>query len=423
MKHTVISYTLPLLAAISLLSGCITPYNPKTGHYPSLLVVEGIIVDGETTIRLSRSADIYPEEDEEYYYSIGDAAYITGVAGAQVWIEGENGARFDAIEMPGGWDFGGSLPTEYIATGVSLEDDVRYRLCISSNGQEYQSDFRFPQSTPPIDNIDFSTENSGAYSVDVTFDVTGEPDQSRYYLWSYEETWEFHAQVLASHYFVGPEPNANYSYQDYLNFSNDDNANNDLTIQAYPNEISPYYYCWNNYKSKEILLANTDLLAENKLIDHLLYTIDRSSTRLQSLYHTRVYLYSIGEDAYRYFSNQKKFTDETDDIFAPIPSEMRGNIVNLTTPDVPVIGFVDVSRRTDHEVFLGPNSYYDIPASECFTVSDQNMEEVTYPFEWLYLVSNDPMFDTSIYAPSTCIDCRVLGGGKNRPSWWPNDHY
>ena len=135
MKHTVISYTLPLLAAISLLSGCITPYNPKTGHYPSLLVVEGIIVDGETTIRLSRSADIYPEED---YYSIGDAAYITGVFGAQVWIEGENGARFDAIEMPGGWDFGGSLPTEYIATGVSLEDDVRYRLCISSNGLEYQ---------------------------------------------------------------------------------------------------------------------------------------------------------------------------------------------------------------------------------------------------------------------------------------------
>ncbi len=94
MKH--IKYTLVILAAISLLSDCITPYDLKVGGFEDLLVVEGVIVDGETTIRLSRSMPLNPDEEEW--------AGARPVSGARVWIEGENGDRFDAIEQSSsGW--------------------------------------------------------------------------------------------------------------------------------------------------------------------------------------------------------------------------------------------------------------------------------------------------------------------------------
>ncbi len=409
MKH--IKHAAVIFAAMCLLSDCITPYDLKVDGFADLLVVEGVIVDGETTIKLSRSMPLDPEENEW-----GNARPVSG---ANVWIEAENGDRFDALESVG--------PGEYIAPDVRLVDDLRYRLRITSDGEEYESDWRLPQSTPPIESMDFHLSGDDG-PLQVRFNVYGEADRSRYYLWSYEETWEIFAYNAATHYFGHPAfPGETFSYEEYFESLEDETTSNDLTVIKYPNENpTPYYYCWKYNRSKELLLASTDLLAANTLKDHVLYEIGLSEDRLSSLYHTKVLLYSIGQDTYYYYSNQRENTDQAGSIFAPIPSEMMGNIVNTTSPGVPVIGFVDVSRRVAYDIFLDRrDSHYRPPYSSCITAS--NLAEITAlgrsPREF-YLFFFDNTMDVHMdLTLRPCLDCREIGGSKIRPSWWPNNHY
>ncbi|MDR2894710.1 MAG: DUF4249 domain-containing protein, partial [Alistipes sp.] len=338
-------------------------------------------------------------------------------------IEGEEGTRFEAHE---------ENPGEYTAYDVALNDEVSYRLRISSGGEEYESDYRLPQSTPPIEEISFELKDEGG-PFQVRFSVRGEADQSRHYLWSYEETWEIHSNQVASHYFGVPFdpvptvptlPDRTYSFGDYIDSISDNDPDNNLQPLAFMTP-PPYHYCWQYNKSKEILLADTEFVTENVLKDHVLYDIGLSDSRISYLYHTKVYLYSIGEDAYYYYTNQKKNTDETGSVFSPIPSEMQGNIVCTTSPEEPVIGFVEVSRRVEKETFLDPQeSPYVTPYNYCEIA--YNIERINELGMWPYdffLVTYDQTFNITLMSQRRCVDCRQMGGVKVRPDWWPNDHY
>lgn len=443
-------------AAFFFLSGCVTPYEAPflNEDFKDLLVVEGTITDGETIIKLSRSYPIYPPDDAEGEYYGSKPVY-----GASVWVEGENGERFDAEDHFTG---------EYIASGVTFSDDVRYRLRIAVDGEEYESDYRLPQHTPSIESVDFHLKNGNAGPLEVRFNVNAEEDDSRYYLWRYEENWEIHAAERALQYFGHPNfPGVRFSYLEFFNsFINEDGfsdyGNNigGVVPMDFPGGESPYYYCWKNNKSKELLLAATDLLTENALQDHVLYEIDLSDDRLSSLYNTKISLYSIGEDAYFYYLNQKRNTDETGSIFSPIPAEMRGNIVNTTSPNVPVIGFVDVAVLSLQDIYLEDYDLYQ-PRYNPYTIYSGDMDYVSsqmkgylaalqeipideleptvvaqymstfYPIiaNLAYNVPSGAPYEMGHYTYNVkvteedCIDCRRLGGNKNRPSWWPNDHY
>jgi hypothetical protein len=410
MKYT--SYTLFMLTVACLAAGCISPYEPKgIEAYRSLLAVDGVIVEGETVIRLSRSIDLGSYEQS------GDV----WIAGAKVWVEGENGDRFDAVESES-WN-----PGEYRADGVVLHDDVRYRLRISWDGEEYQSEYRIPQSTPPFKDIDFHLKDATSGPLQVRVNVEGEPGTSRHYLLNYKETWEIHAPLLATLYLAhpddpdGPLNQFRYSIGEYNDLITDDNPENNPRIFQYENWISPYYYCWGYYDSKEILLADTEFLTENKLTNHVLYEIDVASNRLSHLYHTSISLYSIGEDAFYYYTNQKRNTDETGDIFGPIPSEMPGNIVCTSSPEIPAIGFVEVSTRTRSEFFLDPRPYYRPRPLNCVIVNSKDGFGDLSP-DSFYLQDIDAAAGKQFYAQQTCLDCRTQGGVKQRPDWWPNNH-
>lgn len=400
MKY--LSYVLSIIAVSCLLATCITEYSPGdlSGH-DGLLVVEGVIVEGETTIMLSRSVAL----------NSNDLLSQQGISGALVWIEGEKGERFDAVEHP---DF----PGEYRAAIDILDKESRYRLRISWNGEEYNSDFRTPQSTPPIKEVNFHMLDEKEGPVQVLLSVDGEPGGSRHYLWSYEETWETNAAMMATQYFSYEE--GDYG-RDGLGYPFSYGGTN---VFDYPNHYQPVYFCWKYNNSKEILLADTELLTENTLKNRLLYEISLDNDRLSQLYHTKINLYSIAEDAYYYYTNQKKNTDETGSIFAPIPSEMQGNIVCTTSPGVPVIGFVDISKRVQHEASLDRPVGYRQPYRDCKAISLDELNGVGYSSDMLFLYQYLPSMPPQIFlATRNCLDCRTQGGTKNRPGWWPNDHY
>jgi hypothetical protein len=411
-------YTTITIAAACLLGGCITEFTPDiTTDHQSLLVVEGTIVDGETVITLNWSEGLYDDEEEGGIIGWGyDGFRIMPPTGATVTIEGEGGERFEAVETTYG---------EYRATGVTLDNNTRYRLHISLDGENYASQWRLPQATPPIESIDFHEKDG---MVQVRVNVTGEPGGPRHYRWSYEETWEIRATIMAQSYFGMYE--GDYSGYSLGAFRS---SEGELKTWSYPGYQSPFYYCWGYDRSRQLLLGSTDLLTTNTLRDHVLYEFAVSHNRISQLYHTKIYQYAIGEEAYYYLENLKSNTDDTGSIFAPVPSEMEGNIECLTSPEVPVIGFVEVSRLVEREIFLPSNeSPYQAPLNTCVQYSYTELMEMAaeageagmYLLYDYYPVSiSGNSFDGSSFSTPLCIDCRNMGGTKVRPSWWPNNHF
>ena len=401
MRHT-LRNILIVLAAIFFVR-CISTYDPPLiGDHESLLVVEGFITDGETAIKLTRSVAL----SENFYMS----DYISG---AQVWIESEDGQRFQATEVS---------PSNYSIAVGTLDEATRYRLRISCDGEEYESNYRFPQPTPPLEEFDFHREGQ---QMQVRLNVQGEPGGPRHYFWNYEEIWEVHAPLMQSHYLSYFEDDfsssgVGYTFGDYI--SNPDA----FSFFEYP-DVSPVYYCWKYNNSQGLLLGNTELLTDNTVKNHVLYTFSADDDRLSYLYYTKVSQYALGADAYYYYDNQRKNIEETGSIFAPIPSEMQGNIVCTTSPETPVIGFVEVSKLVQREVFR--QTYGDTPPTTyCLPLTSEQIAErvvntgdlervnTFYLFRW-----DLPERDT-LYATIECIDCRRGGGSKSRPDWWPNDH-
>ncbi len=405
-------FLIVLLFAGSL-AGCITEYEPPISEQEmnGLLVVDGFVSNGEATFTISRSVSL----------SFTDDVSRLRVIGARVWVESEDGRRHEAYPGP--------IDGEYTTRIDRLNPDTRYRLRISLDGEEYESEYRAPQSTPPIGEIDFHLkEENGPLQVRVN--TQGDAGQSPYYLWGYDEIWEIRAYQMATHYLGYPGNIYDYYSMGEANvlFGSYGKA-----IQEYPGRQSPYYYGWKYGGSQSFLLGSSKRLTENEIRDHVLYEVDVQDDRLSVLYYTKVRQYTLGEDAYHYFNNLKKNTEDAGSIFSPIPSEMQGNIVCSTDPDIPVIGYIEVSERTEKEIFKDRRELpYFRPYHWCNSwevihdmiggVDPETGELLEIDEEWLtYLYARD--LEEEYWTNNTCIDCRIQGGTKNRPWFWPNDHY
>lgn len=141
------------------------------------------------------------------------------------------------------------------------------------------------------------------------------------------------------------------------------------------------------------------------------------------MYYVKVRQNSIREAAYKYFTNIQKNSEQAGGIFSPIPMEIQGNIRCVSDPDVPVIGYTEVSTTVKKEVFIpSPNDLYEEPAFECYTLKEQ-YDEIPDNYMPYGFYNDPPGVEWFFYGPKTCVDCRIAGGTKNRPAFWPTDHY
>lgn len=134
MKNTLgidIKYSCFLLGLLLLLAGCVSDYEPgELEQVKDLLVVDGIITNGETTIKLRRSVGLKEEFTEDEF-----------VNGAKVFVERQDGFSFTAINASG--------KGEYKVDMGDLDRTQQYRLRIVLDGLEYESDYLAPVITPP----------------------------------------------------------------------------------------------------------------------------------------------------------------------------------------------------------------------------------------------------------------------------------
>jgi len=387
--YIILTILIALLAA-----SCTKPYTPKaiTG-VSNYLVVEGIINTGAgdtTTINLSRTVNI------------SSGVSSTPETGAVITIMDNQNQSYNLTDVGNG---------VYTSAALTLDNTRQYRLSIhTSDGKTFLSDYQTAVVTPAIDSVGFMIKSNGIQTYVNTHDPA---NHTHYYRWDYIETWEFHSEYYSSW------------------------QSNGTAIVERPTD-SLIYLCWANNLSSQILLGSSAKLTQDVIYQFPLTTVASTSEKIESRYSLLVKQYGMTEDAYNYYSELKKNTEELGSIFDAQPTELTGNVHCTTDATLPVIGYITAGTIQQKRIFIDneqlPPTWITIYPYTCsqdtalFVNARTGANDVEAD---LVPLPNDDIPTLAVYDPTSpsqtpigflystieCVDCSIRGTTK-QPSFW-----
>jgi len=380
-----IAFYVSIVIIVVIFNSCRKPLDIKTTTSNSnILVVEGLINIGadSTKIKLSRTV------------IIGNKTTANPEGNAIVTIENAQATVATLKEITKG---------TYASPGLNLDKTKQYRVRIkTSTNKTYLSDLTEAKVTPPIDSVGYTINNSGMLIYANTHDAT---NNSRYYLYTFTEAWKFH-----SDYFSG-----------YI-------TNGTALIGRTPGQI--VYYCFSSDASTTIVLNSTAALAQDIAYQAPITSIDFSSEKLQMRYSIMVTQTALTKEAYAFWDNLKKNTENLGSIFDAQPSEISGNIHNTADASEPVIGYISAATTQSKRIFIDntglPSKFVAKSPFTCMIdtakIKDGGVQNNLIPiYTTLYTLA--PFGLSSIegytYSNKSCSDCTIRGTLK-QPSFWKN---
>lgn len=365
---------LSLLAVITLFYSCRESYEPKViSQAQSFLVVEGNLNPGNdsTIVRLTKT------------FKLDDTAKLSTINNAQVTIEGKDSSTYTLTNTGNGY---------YVSPFLDLAIGEEYQLRIrTSDGKEYLSNYVKTRHTPDIDSINWERDQEGVHIYANTNDPTG---NSRYYRWDYNETWEIKTNYYSRFLYIG---------------------GGTVRPRIFPAE--DVSVCWKYNHLSQILLANSVNLGEDIIYKKPLILIPATNERLQVRYSVLVKQYALDKDAYEFYEIMKKNSEEVGSLFAPLPSELKGNIQCLTDPAEPVIGYITASEEKKKRIFItipGWNFFVS-----CYSVDvPKSPDSIHYYFGVMGFIPYDDGVINYLGAPPVCTDCTFRGGSTFKPPYW-----
>ena len=377
-----------LIAVLSAAVSCVYPFDPELGHSDRRLVVEGDILIGSTsTITLS-------------YMAFLDEKNAENVPQSTVEVQSEDGVRYVAKY---------TSDQKYLVDLTEAPNDVRYRMYVKLNsGAEYVSSWEYPRLPATVDNITFEYDG---YNVKFNLSLHSD-DGEQYFRWNFDEVWEYESTYT--------------SYCQYIPVSQGGEDPTGSVLQG--KQDIGLHYCWRQNTSSALMLTTTRELESNTVTEKNFYTVVGQSERMSILYSMTVNVETLSEDSFNYWQQMSKNSENVGDLFAPIPSEMRGNIRSLSDSTELVLGYINVSAVSTKRIYIDnavtkfyQKSYFI--SEEDKAVCPSQDEWPIYYFSKKYLpVYNDPP-SAIFWAPARCVDCTLAGGNKNKPADWPNNHY
>jgi hypothetical protein len=374
-----------MIAVIILFAGCkekyISPVPPVAAGY---LVVEGVINNGAgntTNIKLSRTTSL---EDNT----------IVMEKGASVRLESNNNLTFFLPETNEGI---------YSIDNLQLDTSLLYRLAVTTiYNEEFLSDYVQVRNNPPIDSINWVRESDG---VQLYINTHDPQNNTWYYQWEFEETWEFHSTYGTSlKYIVGPPPL-------YLNVGVEYRNPNDPQIST----------CWKYNSSTALTLGSSAKLIQD--IIHLpLIFIENGSQKLSVLYSVDVKQYSWSKEGYDFLERMKKNTESVGSVFDAQPSELNGNIHCVSNPSQPVIGFFNICTIQKQRIFIKrsevPTWAYSQGCYEQQLIENHPDSIAKKAAGLLPTVAYDFVISKFYAGQAECVDC-TLTGSNVKPIYWP----
>jgi hypothetical protein len=398
--------------------GCKKPFNPVVlSTSDSYLVVEGAINSGSdsTFIKLSHTVQL------------SGKTFASPELNATVTVESDQKTSYPLQEKGKG---------TYSCAGLNLDNSHKYRLDIkTSSGKQYLSDFVEVLNSPPIDSIHYDTQGSVlGPGLNIYANTHDASNKVRYFRWDYQETWRIQSAFLSAFKSNGDTVLA----RDLVN----DNIN----------------VCWPSDTSSTIVLGSSAKLSQNIIVNNPIISIASTSEKLDQEYSILVRQYALTADAYNFYTNLKKNTEQLGSIFDAQPSDISGNIHSVANPTEPVIGYISVGGTASKRIFISKRTlpawvsdltYRDCvlsqdpgdPKSACcyyvFYKSDgekvnQVDDYINYnsslfipggdnPLIPINLIPGPPYQPPIGYTAATrdCTDCTLKGTNK-KPAFWDN---
>ena len=400
MKNKFVKYLILWFCLATVAVSCIDEYTiPKATAvaYEAEIAIEGRILAGEETVAyLSYTTPLNSEEE------------APDILNAQVYVIGQNGYRSEAAEF-------NMEDNCYVINTRTLDNNTHYALEVTVDGETYQSEFQPLLTSPEIDEVTWQ-ENEGSVSIFVT--TLAEKDDPRHFMWSFEEDWEFHAEV---------------------DMRGNDEIKPIYVKEHYPGLTeahNPYLFCWMHDVSRNLLLHSTANLSENMAENIKLHEISIEDIRISYIYSILVKQWSLSDEAYRYFHTAKQYTEESEGLFTPILSDYQGNIVCTTNPNKRAHGYVLASSVATKRIFIYEEEFkhmrtlYSNPNCSPKTPDLMGWEswgDLIASFPWLsrwVIMTKDGNWNhpDAILYDWNCADCRCTPGAtKKRPDFWPNN--
>ncbi len=338
-------------------------------------MVEGFINgNGLTSIKLSRTRNI----------TSGDTATHVNELNAIVAIEDQTNATYPLTEEGNG----------IYTVNTFLNPTNKYRLHIHTSGnKEYLSDYVPYKPSPAIDSLGWNFKNN---DVQVYANTHDDQNTTRYYRWTYTETWEFHSPY--------------YSAIEY-----------DVPPGIINQRTEQIYACWPTQNSTNIILGSSAKLSLDVIHEAPLVLIPFHDSRLSVLYSIYVTQYALDSSAYNYWQAIKSNTEDIGSIFDPQPNQTKGNIHCVTDTSETVIGYIGAGSTSSLRLFISNTA---MPSdwnlrSDCTMIVVPSDSLAFYFGGRLYIPIDE--IRPGIYSGSTfsCVDCRASGGPNVKPVFWP----
>jgi hypothetical protein len=393
-----------LLLMVIPVIGCKKPYNPPaTAAKNSYLVVEGVINAGadSTNITLSRTVNL------------SSKTTVNPELHAIVAIQSDQNVTYPLTETTKG---------NYVCAGLNLSSTHNYRLSVkTSNNEEYLSDYVPVKNSPPIDSVTYDTKgNSVTPGLNVFVNTHDPKNNTTYYRWEYQETWII-----------------------YSSFNSQYVSNGDTIL---PRPISDQIYqCWQTDSSSTIIVNSSAKLASDVIANNPIAFVNSTSEKLANGYSILVRQFALTADAYTFWTNLKKNTEQLGSIFDAQPSQINGNIHCTTNPAEPVIGYLSIGIPSTQRIFIENRvlpAWLPINSQTCplnsFTYSHAATNLGEPPVNWVdkYLNYDSSTFTGPLYLPTMaeyaqgsntilgydgstpiCVDCTLRGTNK-QPAFW-----
>jgi len=385
---------------VMTICSCKKPYNPPAiAASASYLVVAGVINAGpdSTIINLSRTVNL------------SSKVTVNPELNATVVIQSDQNAVYPLYETSNG---------NYVAAGLNLDNAHNYRLSIrTSNNGQYYSDYVPVLNSPPIDSLYFTATSTGVNIYSATHDPS---NKIKYYRWDYQETWIIHPPFDSG--FI---------------------SNGDTVLIRTP--AQQVYKCWQTETSSTIVLGSSAKLARDVIVDNPVTALPGLSPKIANEYSIIVRQYALTADAYSFWINLKKNTEQLGSIFDAQPSQISGNIHSATNPSEPVIGYVSIGSTASQRIFITTQQLPAYgPPNEDYP---PNCEAVSYLYNYYAPGSTIPVNQVDEYinydkggstaplipiapiaqpggpilgftaAPAICVDC-TLRGTNIQPAYW-----
>jgi len=367
------SFVFFLLAVILLQFNfaCTEIYNPKVKSSEGMLVVDGRISNSPApyqvklfrTVAIGSSDSIVPEPNAIVTINCDDGN-----------IEFLNEIRTGVYETQTE-NYKGEVGKSYWVE-ITTSDESKYESIPEMIQGELEIDSLYAEQVKIT--LDIDTEIDG---VNFYYDFQDLQNKSKYYIWNYQESWEFQ------------------------------------TIENIPKTETPEYVCYPIGKSNDIKIYNGSIFENQDLNKLPVVTLTERTAKIFYEYYYRVNVYSISEECFLFWDNIKKNSQNSGSLFDVIPANLRGNI-QTCEDKIPVLGYFQVSAHTSRGKAF-PSDLFDLTTGnmpgECTSFPTMEPDPILHHIISVRTIPNGEK--VYIVRPSFCYDCS-LKYSADKPSFW-----